>query len=102
MGTVDVGVGHDNDSAITQLRHIEAAFFLFAIPIAAVFTRLADTGADGGDHRLDLGVLEKLIFPGFFNIDELAANGKDRLVTAIASLLGRPTGGITLDDVKLG
>ena len=59
-------------------------------------------GADRGDHRLNLVVLEKLIFARFLDVDQLAADRQDRLITPIASLLGRTAGGIALDDVKLG
>src|SRR5262249_33443444 len=100
--TVDVRIGHDDDATVTQLRYVKAAFFLFAVSVVAVFTRSSDAGADRGDHRLDLGVSEKLIFARFLDIDQLAANRQDRLITSIASLFGRAAGGITLDDVKLG
>ena len=90
--TVHVGIGHDDDSTVAQLRHVETALFLFAVAIDPVFTRFADARANGGDHRLDLRVLEKLIFARLFNVDQLSANRKDRLITAIASLLGGAAG----------
>ena len=62
----------------------------------------ADAGADRGDHRLDFGVLEHLIEARLLHVDQLAANRKNRLVTPVASLLGRAAGRIALDDVKLG
>ena len=45
--------------------------------------------------------LRNLIDARLLDVDQLAANGKDRLVTAIAALLGGAAGGITLDDIKL-
>ena len=98
VGAVHIGVGHDDDAAVAQLRQVEAAFIL----AVAVFARFADAGADGGDHRLDLRVFEKLIFARFLHVDELAANRQDRLVTAVAALFRRASGGIALHDVKLG
>ncbi len=47
-------------------------------------------------------ILERLIEAGLLDVDQLAANRKNRLVTPVAALLGRATGRIALDDVKLG
>ena len=69
---------------------------------ASPLPRLADAGADGGDHRLDFLVLENLVEPRFLDVDQLAADRQDRLITAVASLLGRAAGGIALDNVELG
>ncbi len=38
----------------------------------------------------------------FLDVDQLAANRQDRLVTAVAALFGGAAGGIALDNVKLG
>ena len=95
--TVDVRVRHDDDAAVAQFRDVESAFVL----AVAVLFRFADAGADRRDHRLDFVVLEKLIFARLLDVDQLAANRQDRLITAIAALFGRAAGRITLDDVKL-
>ena len=92
MRSVDVGVGHDNDATVTKLRHVEPAFLLFAVAGAIFFARFADASANRRDHRLDLGVLEKLIFAGFLDVDQLAADRQDRLVTPVAPLFGRTAG----------
>ncbi len=92
MGAVHVGIGHDDDLVVAQLGHVEGAF---PFPIA-------DAGADGGDHGADFGVLEHLVQARFLHIDELAANGQDRLELAVAPLLGRAACGVALDDVELG
>src|SRR5690242_3902384 len=102
MRAVDVRIGHDDDSAVAQLRHIEGGFILALGRAIKVLLSFANPGADGGNHRLDFVVLKKLIDARFLDVDQLAANWKDRLVTPIASLFGRATGGITLDNVKLG
>ena len=99
MRAVHVGIGHDDDAAVAQLRDVEGRFVL---AVAAFVFRLADAGADGGDHRLDFGVLEHLIEARFLDVDQLAADRQNRLVTPVAALFGRAAGGITLDDVKLG
>ena len=50
---VDIGIGHNNDSAVAQLRDIKISFLL----TVAILFRLADSSADGRDHRLNLVVL---------------------------------------------
>src|SRR2546429_552782 len=84
MRTIDVRVRHDDDPTVAQLRDVEAAF-VFAV---AILFRFADARADRSDHRLNLIVLEKLILARFLDVDKLAANWQDRLITPIASLLG--------------
>ena len=71
-------------------------------PCGVFILRLADAGADRGDHRLDFRVLERLVEARLLHVDQLAANRKNRLETPVASLLGGAAGGIALDDVKLG
>ena len=97
--SINIRVGHDNNAAVAQLRDVKAAFF-FAVTV--FFLRFADAGADGGDHGLDLVVLEELIFARFLDIDQFAANREDRLITPVASLLGRAAGRIALHNIKLG
>ena len=62
---------------------------------------VADAGADGGDEGADFLVGEHLVEPGLLGVDELAAQGQDRLVAAVAALLGGAAGGVALDDVEL-
>ena len=98
MRTVHVGIGHNNDPPVAQLRDIEISFLL----TVAILFWLSNAGTDGGDHRLDLVVLEKLIDPCLLNVDQFAPNGQDRLISAITALLGRTTCGVALNNVKLG
>ena len=98
MRPVDIRVGHDNDAAVAEFRDVEGGFVLGRVFIS----RLSDAGPDGGNHRLNFRVLERLIEARLFHVDQLAANRKYRLIAPVASLLRRSTGGITLDDVKLG
>src|SRR5205814_9418912 len=97
--TVHVGVRHDDDPAVAQFRNIEARF-VFGTR-RSIFFRFTDASADGGDHRLDLVVLQKLIDARFLDVDQLAPNRQDRLVTAVATLFGRTACGIALYDVEL-
>ena len=86
MGTIDIGIGHDDDLAITALREIEI---------------LADARAKCRDHRADLGIGENFVKTCLLNVQDLAAQRQDGLETAVAALLGRTACRITLDDVDL-
>ena len=90
VGSIDVSIGHDDDLVVADLFDFESPFL---IPVA-------DAGADRGDHRLDLLVLENLVETGLFHVDELTADRQDRLSATVAALLGGAAGGVTLDDVK--
>ena len=59
-------------------------------------------GADRGDHRLDLDVREHLVDAVLLAVDDLPAQRQDRLVAAVAALLGRAAGRVALDDEELG
>ena len=61
-----------------------------------------DAGPESSDHDLDLLVLQHLVDAGLFDVEYLPLQRQDRLVLAIAALLGGTAGGITLDDEKLG
>ncbi len=87
---VHVGVGHDDDFVIAQLRDVERAFAL----------AVADARADGRDHRADFVVLKNLVEPRFLDVDQFAANRQNRLKFPVASLLRRAAGGITFDDIQ--
>ncbi len=59
-----------------------------------------DAGAEGGDDRLNLGVLQDPIDAGLFDVDDLAAQRKDRLEHRVAPTLGRAAGRITLHHIE--
>ena len=86
VGAVDVGVGHDDDPVVAQLREVEA---------------LADPGAEGDDQRPDVLAREDLVEAGLLDVEELAAQRQDGLEAAVATLLGRAAGRVALDDVEL-
>ena len=87
MRAVHVGIGHDDDPVVAQLLEGEA---------------VADAGAEGGDQRLDRVETQDLVQPRLLHVQDLATQRQDGLEVAIASLLGRAAGGITLDDIDLG
>ena len=86
MGAVDVGVGHDDDPVVAQLREVEA---------------LADAGAERDDQRPDVLARQDLVEAGLLDVEDLAAEREDRLEPAVAALLGRAAGRVALDDVQL-
>ena len=83
VGAVDVGVGEDDHLVVAGLVDVEV---------------VADAGADGGDQRLDLVVLQHPGEPCLLDVDDLAPDGENRLELAVAGLLGRATGRVALDD----
>lgn len=87
MGTIGVGVGHEDDLAITGLVEVEG---------------LARPGTNDLDDRGALGVLEHGTKISLLHIENLAAYRKQSLVLGVTSHVGRSEGGITLDDEQLG
>ena len=87
MGAVDVGIGHDDDFMVAELLKIEIVH--------------ADPAAKSRDHRADFCVLQDLFKTRFFDVENLTADGQDRLKTAVASCFGRAARRISLDDIDL-
>src|SRR6478609_573085 len=83
---VDVGIGHEHDLVVAQLGDVEV---------------LANAGAEGGDHGLDLGIAERLVQPGTLDVQDLAAQRQDGLGLRVAAALGGTAGRVTLHDVDL-
>ena len=89
MGTVHVGVGHDDDVVIAQLGNVEG----FAL-----------AGAYRRDHRPDFLVAQDALHlvQEALNVEDLALQRQNRLELAVAAHLGRPAGGLTFNNVELG
>ena len=87
MGAVDVGVGHDDDALVAQPLVVEVR---------------AGAAAQRLDEVLQLLVLAQLVGRGAGDVQDLAAQGQDRLGLAVARLLGRAAGRIALDQEDLG
>jgi hypothetical protein len=90
---VHVGVGHDDDAVVAQLVDVEV---VAALPVRRWPCRCR---CPGGDQREDFVAGQQLFVAGFFHVQDLAAQGQDGLEFAVAALLGRAAGGVTLDDV---
>ena len=87
MRAVHVRVGHDDDLGVAELGDVEIV--------------LADAGAERGDEGADFFVAEHLVDARFFDVQDFAAQRQNRLVAAVAALLGRAAGGIALDQEQL-
>ena len=83
---VDVGVGHDDDPVVAQLRDVEA---------------VANPASQGDDQRLDVLTREDLVQARLLDVEKLAAHRQDRLEASVTTLFGRAPGRITLDDIEL-
>ena len=86
--TIHIGVGHDHDAVVTQILHIKIFSF--------------DAQTKGCYERLNFCVLVDLGVIGFLDVEDLAAQRKDRLETPIPALFGGSTSGVALHDVNLG
>ena len=87
VGAVDVGVGHDDDLVVAQLRDIEV---------------VADAGAERGDDVGHLLGRQHLVDARALDVEDLAADRQHGLELALAALLGGAAGRVAFDDEKLG
>ena len=86
VAAVHVGVRHQDDLVVAELFDIEL---------------VVDTGADRRDHRGDLLRREHLVEASLLDVEDLAAQRKDRLGAPVAALLGGAACAVSLDDVEL-
>ena len=86
MRSVDVGVRHDDDAVVAQLAEVLLG---------------ADAGAERGDERRQLLRRQHAIEAHLLDVQDLALERQDRLKAAVAALLGRAAGALTLDDEQL-
>ena len=87
MAAVDVGVAHDDDAVVAQLRHVEVVG--------------AHPGAERGDDVADLLRGERLVEARLLHVQDLAAQRQDRLERAVAALLGGAAGRVALHEEEL-
>ena len=85
VAAVDVGIGHEDDLAVAQLRHVEIR---------------ANARAERRDHRHELFVAVDLVEARFLHVEHLAPQRKDRLIPPVAPADGRAACRVTLDDVN--
>ena len=87
MGAVDVGIGHDDDAVVTCLVGIEV---------------VADIRSDSSDQGTDGVTRQGAVKACALDVQDLAAQGQDRLVLSVARLLRRAACRVALDDDHLG
>ena len=85
MLAVNIGVGHQHDLVIAQLREVELVL---------------DTGAERGDDGLHFGVLKNPVDARLLDVDDLAAQRENRLEHGVAAALCRTAGRITFHDIE--
>src|SRR4029450_1788974 len=78
MRSVDVGVGHDDDSVVAQFPDVEVL--------------RADSTSERRDHGLDFIAAQHLVESSFLDVENLAPQRQDGLKASIAALLGGTTG----------
>ena len=93
MRTVDVCIGHDDDLVVTRLGNVE---------VAAVAGARRDAAADRGDKRLNGVARERAVVTHALDVQNLAAQGQNRLDVSAAAVLGRAAGRVALYDKELG
>lgn len=81
-----IGIGEDDDFVVFEVGEVEI---------------LVDGRAERGNQRAELLIAQHLIQPLLFGIEGLAAQGENRLIAAVAPLLGAAACGIALDDEQL-
>ena len=79
-------IRHADDAVVAQLALVEI---------------VVDAAAERGDHALDLLVFEHAVEPRLFDVQDLAAQGQDRLEPPVAPLLCRAARRVALDEVDL-
>ena len=73
MASIHIRISHDDDLVIADFADVKI---------------LLNSSTQCGDDRTDFITGEHLVHPGFFNIENLALQRQDRLITPISSLLG--------------
>ena len=91
--TVDVCIGHDDDLVVARLGDVE---------VAAVAGTRRDAAADRGDQRLDGIARERAMVAHALDVQNLAAQGQDRLDVSATAVLGRTACRVALYDEELG
>ena len=87
MGTIHIGIGHDNDLVITELRNIEI-----------ISVALGKTTSKGIDHGLDLSIGEHLVNTCLLYIQDLTSDRQDCLISSVTGCFCTATRRISLYD----
>ena len=87
VAPIDVGVGHDDDAVVADL--------------LGVVVLATDPRSKRGDQRRNLLAREHLVEARLLHVQDLPLERQDGLVLPVATLLGRATGALALDEVEL-
>ena len=90
--TVDVCIGHDDDLVVARLGDVE---------VAAVAGTRRDAAADRGDQRLDGVTRKRAMVAHALDVQNLAAQGQNRLDVSATAVLGRTACRVALYDEEL-
>ena len=93
MRTVDVCIGHDDDLVVARLGNVE---------VATVAGARRDAAADRGDKRLNGVARERAVVAHALDVQNLAAQGQNRLDVSATAVLGRTACRVALYDEELG
>src|SRR5690242_10058509 len=85
MRAVNVGITHDDDAPVAQLRHVEV---------------LINPYPNSRNDILDLLIFEDAVKAHALDVQNFTAQGQDSLEVAITTLFRAATGAITLDEVQ--
>ncbi len=86
VGAVHIGVGHENDFPVTDLRSVEVV--------------LTDSAAEGRNHGADFLVAEHFVVACFLDVEDLALERKYRLKLPITALLCGSPCTFALDEIE--
>ena len=93
MRTINVCIGHDDDLVVARLADIE---------VATVAGARRDAAADRGDQGLDGVARERAVVTHALDVQNLAAQGQNRLDVSATAVLGRTACRVALYDKELG
>ena len=86
MRTVHVGIGHADNSVVTNLGNVEI---------------VEHSAAERGYHGFDFLVFENSVNSRFFHVQNFTPERKNRLKTSVPALLCRSACGISLHEIDL-
>ena len=90
MAPVHIGIRHQYDFIVTQLRDIKVIAISFREP-----------AAKGIDHGLDFRIGKYLVHGGFFHVEDFSPDGQDGLILTVPGCFGRASGRISLNNENL-
>ena len=85
MGTIGIGIGHDNDLVIVGIFNREVC---------------SDTRSDGINHGVDFLIFKDIRHLSLGCIDYLTTKRQDSLELTVTTLLGRTDGRVPLDQIE--